>query len=232
MNVDFSYRGHRGRQRKILSFRFLCVLCGKSLLSLLAASVAVSAQPQTRQPLPPEKRIRYQVVLALDFDNRSYVGTERVHWVNHADHPTSTLFFHLYPNMRAPDYAPATTRNDAGLATLDEPTLEISEVRTAGHDAVTPFALDDQQTTLRINLREAVPPKGAVDIQIKFKGSVPEIDPEETGLVTHVLQQVSAAIRSTRELRRARDHRQARIGGDGLRRGHRTEGHRHDSRRG
>jgi hypothetical protein len=34
---------------------------------------------------------------------------------------------------------------------------------------------------------------------------VPEIDPEETGLVTHVLQQVSAAIRSTRELRRARD---------------------------
>ena len=34
---------------------------------------------------------------------------------------------------------------------------------------------------------------------------MPEIDPEETGLVTHVLQQVSAAIRSTRELRRARD---------------------------
>jgi hypothetical protein len=63
----------------------------------------------------------------------------------------------------------------------DEPTLEISEVRIAGHDAITPFALDDQQITLRINLREAVPPKGAIDIQIKFKGSVPEIDPEETG---------------------------------------------------
>jgi hypothetical protein len=44
-----------------------------------------------------------------------------------------------------------------------------------------------------------------VDIQIRFKGSVPEIDPEETGIVTHVLQQVSAAIRSERELRRARD---------------------------
>jgi hypothetical protein len=87
----------------------------------------------------------------------------------------------------------------------DEPTLEIAEVRTAGNDWITPFALDDQQTTLRINLREAVPPNGAVDIQIKFKGSVPEIDPEETGLVTHILQQVSAAIRSTRELRRARD---------------------------
>ena len=44
-----------------------------------------------------------------------------------------------------------------------------------------------------------------MDIQIKFKGSVPEIDPEETGIVTHVLQQVSAAIRSEREVRRARD---------------------------
>src|SRR5204863_6928494 len=48
-------------------------------------------------------------------------------------------------------------------------------------------------------------PDEAVDIQIKFKGSVPEIDPEETGIVTHVLQQVSAAIRSERETRRARD---------------------------
>lgn len=188
-----------------MSFRFLCVLCGKSLLLLLAASVAVAAQPQTRQPLPPEKRIRYQISLALDYDNRSYLGTEHVHWVNYGDRPTSTLFFHLYPNMRAPDYSPPTTKNDAGQLISDEPALEISEVRILGKDATVPFGLDDQQTTLRINLHEAVQPNGAVDIQINFKGSVPEIDPEETGLITHILQQVSAAIRSTRELRRARD---------------------------
>ena len=205
MRNKFHYEGNRERQQKGLSFGFLCVLGGQSLLWMLAAAVAIAAQPQTRQPLPPEKRIRYQVALELDFDNRSYVGTERVRWVNHGDHPTSTLFFHLYPNMRAPDYVPPATRNDAGLVISDEPTLEISEVRTVANDAIIPFALDDQQTTLRINLREAVPPKGALDIQIKFKGSVPEIDPEETGLVTHILQQVSAAIRNTRELRRARD---------------------------
>lgn len=205
MKDKFQQKGHKGRQRKGLSFRFLCVLWGGSLLWVLAASVTVTAQPQSRQPLPPEKRIRYEISLALDFDNRSYVGIEGVHWVNHGDHPTSTLFFHLYPNLRAPDYVPPATRNDAGQLISDEPTLEITEVRTAGNGAIAAFALDDQQTTLRINLREAVPPRGAVDIQIKFKGSVPEIDPEETGLVTHVLQQVSAAIRSTRELRRARD---------------------------
>lgn len=205
MKDKFHHRGHRERQEKGLSFGFLCALFGRSWLCLLAAAVAIAAQPQTRQSLPPEKRIRYQISLALDFDNRSYLGSEVVHWVNHGDHPTSTLFFHLYPNMRAPDYVPPATRNDAGQSTSDEPSLEITEVRTVSNGTITPFALDDQQTTLRINLRETVPPRGAIDIQIKFKGNVPEIDPEETGLVTHVLQQVSAAIRSTRELRRARD---------------------------
>jgi hypothetical protein len=78
-------------------------------------------------------------------------------------------------------------------------------VRLAGKNTLLPYSIDDQQTTLRINLREAVAPGAAVEVQIKFKGGVPEIDPEETGLVTHVLQQVSAAIRSTREIRRARD---------------------------
>ena len=205
MSASYYHRGHSGRQGKSVCFRFLRVPWVKSLLWVLAASIVVTAQPQTRQPLPPEKRIRYQISLALDYDNRAYVGTERVHWVNRGDHPTSTLFFHLYPNMRAPDYTPPATRNDAGQLISDEPSLEISEVRNLGNNATVSFALDDQQKTLRINLHEAVQPNAVVDIQIKFKGSVPEIDPEETGLVTHVLQQVSAAIRSTRELRRARD---------------------------
>lgn len=205
MNGDFYQRRTGEGQRRVLSWRFLCVFCVKSLLCVIATSFVVGAQPQTRQPLPPEKRIRYQISLTLDYDNRTYLGTERVHWVNRGDHPTSTLFFHLYPNMRAPDYVPPATKNDAGQLISDEPSLEISEVRNLGNNATVSFALDDQQTTLRINLHEAVQPNSAVEIQIKFKGSVPEIDPEETGLVTHVLQQVSAAIRNTRELRRARD---------------------------
>jgi len=171
---------------------------------LIAVWLVASAAPQTHPPLPAEKHIRYQINLAIDFDNRTYAGAERVHWVNHGEHPTSTLFFHLYPNMRPPDYVAPPVKNELGQTMSDEPLLEITEVRN-GNDALIPFALDDQQTTLRINLREAIPPNGGVDVQIKFKGSVPEIDPEETGLVTHVLQQVSAAIRSTRELRRARD---------------------------
>ena len=78
-------------------------------------------------------------------------------------------------------------------------------VSTVGTGAALPFALDDQGTTLRISLRETVLPGNSTDIEIKFKGTVPEIDPEETGLVTHIVQQVSAALKSDREVRRARD---------------------------
>jgi hypothetical protein len=188
----------------------LCVLCGKCsfvllLVALLTASTA--AQNQTHQPLPPEKRLRYQIKLAPDFENRTYTGTERVRFVNRGEHPTSTLYFHLYPNVRVPGYAApaAPAKTEPGPLTSDEPRLEITGVRSASDGALLMYDLDDLETTLRVNLREPVAPNAATEIEIKFKGSVPEIDPEETGLVTHVMQQVSAALRGARELRRPRD---------------------------
>jgi hypothetical protein len=48
-------------------------------------------------------------------------------------------------------------------------------------------------------------PEAPTEVVIKFKGSVPEIDRDETSLTTHVVKQVSAALRSDREMRRARD---------------------------
>jgi hypothetical protein len=145
----------------------------------------------------------------LDYENRSYTGTERVRWINLGDHSTSTLFFHLYPNVRMSGYVPPPQKSAAGQAASpgpsDEPRLEISDVRTVGSSAPLQFVVDEQETTLRINLHEAIAPKASVELELKFRGSVPEIDPEETGLVAHVVQQVSAAIRSSREVRRARD---------------------------
>jgi len=188
---------------------FLCVLCGRYLFvfTLIGLFTLTSlAQTQTRQPLTPEQRNRYQIKLTLDFENRTYTGTERVRWINRGEHPTSTLFFHLYPNVRVPGYVPPPSeKKTSEQAASDEPRLEIAEVRAISGNAPLVFALDDMETTLRVHLRDAVAPNAAVEISIKFKGSVPEIDPDETGLVTHVFQQVSAAIRSTREIRRARD---------------------------
>jgi Peptidase family M1 domain len=210
-----NHKGPRGRIREAgekafavsshLS-SFLSVPFSFSLLIFLGVLWGSSLVPiaQTKKATPLEKRISYQVHLALDFDNRTYIGSERVHWTNRGDHPTSTLFFHLYPNMRTPDYVPPTSKNEGGKVVSDEPRIDVIDVRGADGAAI-PFSLDDQQTTLRINLREAVAPNAKVEMQVKFKGSVPEIDPEETGLVNYVLQKISAVIRSSRELRRARD---------------------------
>jgi hypothetical protein len=147
-----------------------------------------------------EARTLYRINLQLDFDARTYTGTERVRWVNRDDRPASVLYFHLYANLRNP-----TQRNAPQSSTADEPRLEISDVRSAATGTSLQFSLDDQETILRVNLREAVAGNSSTEIEIKFKGSVPEIDPEETGLFVHVLQQVGAALRSEREMRQARD---------------------------
>jgi len=169
--------------------------------------LAFSPSARTQQSPAPQQRNHYQIKLALDFDNRTYTGSEVVRFVNRGERPATSLFFHLYPNIRVSGYAPAAPQNKAesGPQSSDEPRLQITEVRAANGGPSLLFDLDDQETTLRVGLREAVMPKAATEIEIKFKGSVPEIDSEETGLATHVVQQVTAAIRNTRELRRARD---------------------------
>ncbi|HEY6190234.1 MAG TPA: M1 family aminopeptidase [Pyrinomonadaceae bacterium] len=188
------------------------------LLALSCAPVVSAQQPQPVASGPEADEVvelpRYKINLALDFDNRTYTGTEQVRWVNDMDRPAYVLYFHLYANMRASTVqrqSPATSATSAqgtSAATPpapDEPRMEVTDVRMAGTGTPVLFALDDQGTTLRVNLREPIFKGRAAEIEIKFKGSVPEIDPEETGIVVHVLQQVGAALRSEREVRRARD---------------------------
>ena len=157
------------------------------------------AQAQEKQSIP--ERHRYQIDLKIDFDHLSFTGMERVRWINRGDKPTNVAYFHLYPNIRAAE--PEVTTNSG--TEPDEPTLDVTEVRSIQGDTPLFFFLDDQATTLRVNLREPVAPLAATEVLIKFKGIVPEIDPDETSLTTHVVKQVSAALRNERETRRARD---------------------------
>ncbi|MDT4968235.1 MAG: hypothetical protein QOJ64_2972 [Acidobacteriota bacterium] len=163
---------------------------------LSAQTPSAPAQP----PTPPAEHTRYRINLQIDFDQRSYTGTERVRWVNGEERPASLLFFHLYANLR-----PASLRGPSPAPGAEGPHIEVSEVRLAGAGTPLAFSLEDQGTVLRVSLKEAVAANSSVEIEIKFKGSVPEIDPEETGLVVHVLQQVGAALRSEREMRQPRD---------------------------
>ncbi|HEU4434330.1 MAG TPA: M1 family metallopeptidase [Pyrinomonadaceae bacterium] len=167
----------------------------KLLVIVFAVLAAQSVAAQTRHA--------YKIDLKIDFDKLSYAGVERVRWVNRGEKPSSVLYFHLYPNLRTGERTSAN--NNSTEAEVDEPQLDIVEVRTGADDTPLFTSLDDQGTTLRINLREPVAPGASTEVVIKFKGSVPEIDRDETSLTTHVVKQVSAALRSDREMRRARD---------------------------
>jgi hypothetical protein len=164
-----------------------------------AASPPTAPAPQAT-PQSQTARTLYKINFQLDFDGRTYTGTERVRWINRDNRAASVLYFHLYTNLRAPVQRTATP-----TPTPDEPRLEISGVRAGASLAPQTFSLDEQGTILRVNLREAVAPNASAEIEISFKGSVPEIDSEETGLLVHVMQQVGAALRSEREMRRPRD---------------------------
>ena len=166
---------------------------------------AYAARVKTQQTVSSLPLIhRYQIQLKLDFDARSYSGSETVRWINRDDHSASVVYFHLYSNLRA---ANNTTSSAVVLPVLenDEPRIEITEVRSARDKAPLNYSLEEQGTVLRVNLREPVAAGSAAQVFIGFKGDVPEIDAEETGLTTHVVKQVSAALRAEREVRRARD---------------------------
>jgi peptidase M1-like protein len=172
----------------------LCVLISVCLASYQELNAQTSPQQAERH--------FYKIDIKIDFDKLTYTGVQRVRWVNRGEKPSSLIFFHLYPNLRSGDQPSSP---NALAADADEPRLDILEVRSGATNTPLFSALDDQGTTLRINLREPVAPEASTEVVITFKGSVPEIDRDETSLTTHVVKQVSAALRSEREMRRARD---------------------------
>ncbi|MGZ5484083.1 MAG: hypothetical protein ACXWID_19160, partial [Pyrinomonadaceae bacterium] len=87
----------------------LCVLCGETSF----------AQPQPQAQAASERH-RYDIQLTLDFDKRNYTGTERVRFVNRGTRATSTLYFHLYSNLRVPGYLPPK-KTESGEVVSDEP---------------------------------------------------------------------------------------------------------------
>jgi hypothetical protein len=177
------------------------------LLAMTAITVVMvqQARPQSQSPsgaTTPLERSRYEIDLRLNFEDRSYTGLERLRWVNPTDRSIAVLYFHLYSNLRS-DLA--VTSGTPPSAEADQPRLDITQVRLVASEAPLSYSLEDQGTTLRVNLREPVSAGKSVELQISFEGSVPEIDPDETGLTTHVVKQVSAALRGEKEVRQARD---------------------------
>lgn len=171
-------------------------------MAWLADDRALAHTPEKR----PDKEVverstRYDINLQIDFDGRTYTGSERIRWVNHTERSVAVLYFHLYPNLRSEPVA----HTSPDTSDSDQPRLDITSVTGANSETPLSYSLEDLGATLRVNLREPVASGSAAEISIAFKGSVPEIDPDETGLTTHVVKQVSAALRGEKEIRQARD---------------------------
>lgn len=201
---------------KLDSSRTRLLVCLALLCTVALPSLSAHQNPD-EQSATGLARTLYRIKMALDFDARTFQGTERVRWTNRSDHATGLVFFHLYANVRVPQRVvnptptPAQTANPSSntsatsTTSQDEPRIDVTEVRSASTGEPLGFALDDQETTLRVNLNTPLPAGATTEIDLKYKGTVPDIDPEETSLFVHVLQQVGAALRSEREMRRARD---------------------------
>lgn len=195
------------------------LLCFVVASTVNAQSPRVSASSPASQESKPAapRRTLYQINFTLDFDARSFSATERVRWINRDTRPASVVYFHLYANLRSTTSngnnndasraasTPPASGTETAQAALDEPRIEIESVRHGETQTALVYALDEQATLLRINLREPVAAGAAAEIVIAFKGVVPEIDPDETSLPSHVMQQLGAALRDTRETRRARE---------------------------
>jgi hypothetical protein len=178
---------------------------GRALLLALCACLLFAVVPGARQvDVKKPARDSYRIELRLNFDERSYAGTERVRWTNRDGRPASALYFHLYPNLRAEPRAPQADAAGAELY-ADEPRLDVTRAVVVGTNQPLALSYEDGGATLRVQLREPVAAGGVVEVELSFRGSFPEIDADETSLPAHLVQQVGAAMRNTREPRRARD---------------------------
>jgi Peptidase family M1 domain len=212
-------REHATRFAGSLSVFFIIVLFVAAVAPAFVLSETKAAGLRQQKAAAPDKeqpdkekpnkekdardaRTLYRITLNLDFDARRYEGTERVRWTNRDDRPATLLYFHLYPNMRAEDER-ASAQGEPDSAAPVEPRLEVTRAAAQGQQlALTP---EDDGATMRVQLREPLQPGGSIELELAFKGSIPELDPDETSLPAHVVQQVGAAMRDTREVRRARD---------------------------
>lgn len=179
------------------AYRFLIITLGVFFLVLFSfISISALTNPQ---------RSGYDIKFDIDFENKKFTGSERVRWVNNSDESVSVIYFHLYPNMRvAPQFIKGNVEGNSTLNS-DEPFLSVTEVRTSDEKQPLLYFLDEQGTLLRINLPTPVEKGSSTEIFIAFRGTVPEVDSEQTGIIAHVFQQVDAVLRSQKETRRARD---------------------------
>jgi hypothetical protein len=123
---------------------------------------------------PPE----YDISIVVNYDAARFSGREKVTFVNNSRDSTDTLNFNLYPN--------------AGQADETRLPLSIERVRGRGRDLS--FAVQSRGMVLKVNLGDRLAPGDSIQLTIDFSAIVPTIDPEETSLLAHFLEEINDAM--------------------------------------
>ena len=119
--------------RTLMRLSVTISLCGLVVVGPIAGTSLLTARPSQAQPSQaqpsraPESKLNqrtsYEIDLTINFDARSYSGSEKVRWINRSEHPVSVLYFHLYSNLRL-DRQLAPTRRPVRRASQKLMSLE------------------------------------------------------------------------------------------------------------
>jgi len=113
--------------------------------------------PAARQDINTlEDQTRYSIALNIDPSLRSFQGGARVEYTNQEDVTLDEIYFRLLPN---------------GHKSYGNGSLKVSEVLLNGEVAPTELSLQD--TVLKVELPESLPPGESAEIELAFEGEVP-----------------------------------------------------------
>ncbi len=138
-----------------------------------AASLAQSGPTATRDAIPD-----YQITVSVDYAAATLTGHQIVSFSNSSRETVDSVSLHLYPNL--------------GLEDERKPHLVVHGVASLGRELQ--FSIQARAVLLKVNLGRKLAPGERTSLEISFSASIPRVEPNETSLLAHFLEEVSDAM--------------------------------------
>ncbi len=149
----------------------------KSALFLLPFSLVAQVPPGYWQ-----QEVDYKINISLYPEDHSFKGSEDLSYINHSPDTLNELFFHLYfnafqPNsmmdVRSRNLPDPDKRVEDRISKLKKDEIGIQEVQSMRVNGESAF-LEMRETVLKVSLQSPILPGDTAQIQMVFKGQVPE----------------------------------------------------------
>lgn len=120
-----------------------------------------------------EKLNNYNIEVALDEEDKSYIGKQWTTYVNNTGKILGEVYFHLYPNaFKSLDTAPILFENKRDTGTYLKGYIDINKI--SSEEKELDFNIQGEgETTLKIKLHKPLLPGEKRDIYLEYKGKLP-----------------------------------------------------------